>query len=103
MQKWQGMYQSGVALADATPYTNGIVRLAPTLTAGTLNISSGVLTHSGGVLLNGAPFASGVSLNDGTPFADGIILGDFTLFGDRWPQANQILSGDDTACAPPAP
>jgi subtilisin family serine protease len=106
MNKWQGMYASGIIMGDSTPYSGGTITRSTTLTSGTLSMSQGAVTQSGIIMGDGTLFVSGITMGDGVTIGQGVVMGDGIVMGDTTltvlPTSSQSLIGDNTACMQPA-
>lgn len=114
MKNWQGMYGSGVVVADGTVISSGqLVPVSTRVSSGVsvgkgavsnngLVLSDGVVLADGVALANGANFADGVVVGDGIIIADGIVLSDGRTRADVSIRTDSII-GDNTVCMTPHP
>ncbi len=58
MNKWQGMYGSGVLVGDGTPFVSGLLTRSTTMTSGTLSLYQGAIKNNGVLVGDGTPFLS---------------------------------------------
>ena len=109
--KYQGIYNLGVILGDATLQTNGVVLADRTMISSGVVLADNILLSDGttigsgiNLLPAGVLLSDGVVLADGTLLADGLLVSDGTLLSDGVVLADStnatssLVNGDLTAC-----
>ena len=117
MNKWQGMYASGVLISDGTPFSGSSLTKSTTKTSGTLSLYQGAIKNNGVLISDGTlylnsnamggrptPFVNwqgvlvsdGVLVGDGVLISDGVLVGDGVLISDGNPAWANAVYGDNT-------
>ncbi len=118
MNKWQGMYASGVLVSDSTPFSGTTISKSTTMTSGSLNLFQGAIKNNGVLVSDGKVYLSsnamgsrpipfvnwqgvlvsdGVLVGDGVLISDGVLVGDGVLVSDGNPAWANAIYGDNTA------
>lgn len=82
MNKWQGMYASGVLVSDSTPISGSNLTKSSTLTSGTLSLYQGAIKNNGVLVSDGMLFLSANAMaSSPTPFVNsqGVLVSDGVL------------------------